>query len=107
MITRNENSIRETIKLMFLAIFIALFTMSLASFFSLFHYSFPLFIFPFFFIFFFVIFEKPTHNEGYFIAIFTGFWTDLFSYFPFGFFTLCFFITTYTLKFLLQRYVNI
>lgn len=103
---KEENLTNKIINLIFLLTFIVFFIISLVSFFTLFPFQFPLFIFPLIFITLYAFAEKATHNTGYFIAIFSGFWTDIFSYLPFGFFMICFFIITHTIKFLLQRYVN-
>ncbi len=107
MSAREENLINKIIRLFFLASFIVLFILFITSFLSLLPYDFPLFIFPLVFIIIFSIAEKATSNEGYFIALFTGFWADVFSFLPFGFFILSFFIIVHTIKFLLQKYVNL
>lgn len=103
----NEKSKRDIFKLFLIAILVTFFVFLMSSF--LFY---PLIFFlPVFFLVFFAflynLLEDPRNSEGFFVAGFCGFWVDILSTTPVGFYLLVFLIFTFFLKLLLKKYVKI
>lgn len=103
----DEKNKKAITKVFFIAISIPLFVFLISSFFF-----YPLFsFFPVFFLvlftFLYNVVEDPRNSEGFFVAGLYGFWVDILSTVPIGFYLLTFLIFTFFFKLLLKKYVKI